>query len=197
MWSWWIARSRWTTAPSWWHLPQVNGIFSGETGEAASFTALMSCMPWQEEQVGASTSPRLSALPWSEAACCFASASWQSPQFTFRVSASWGSSLPESSAWQLTHCRLPWIDAANAFSGTYSDTVRPLRSAVKSFCPWQPRQSPFSCARTAAGTSRTTARPASPSAWRAGASRGVLSIGPFSPKARSVMSLRPRARGAR
>ena len=118
MWSWWMSRSRWTTAPSWWHLPQVNGTLSGETGEAGSFTALMSCTPWHDAQVGASGSPRLRALPCSEAACCFASASWQSPQFTFLSGASCGSSLPWRSAWQFTHCRLPWIDAANAFSPT-------------------------------------------------------------------------------
>ena len=57
MWSWWMSRCRITVVPSWWHLPQVKGTLSGETGEAGSFTARMSCMPWQDAQVGASGSP--------------------------------------------------------------------------------------------------------------------------------------------
>ena len=118
MWSWWMLRCRITAVPSWWHLPQVNGTLSGDTGESGSFAARMSCIPWQDEQVGASASPRLIALPWSEAACCFASVSWQAPQSTFLSGVSCGSSLPSRSAWQFTHCRLPWIEPAKAFSET-------------------------------------------------------------------------------
>ena len=54
--------------------------------------------------------------------------SWHAPQSTFLSGASWGSSLPSRSAWQLTHARLAWIEAAKPFSETKSDTVRPLRS---------------------------------------------------------------------
>ena len=88
MWSWWMLRCRITTVPSWWHLPQVKGTLSGDTGERGSFAARMSCIPWQDAQVGASASPRFMALPWSEAACCFVSASWQAPQSTFWSGAS-------------------------------------------------------------------------------------------------------------
>ena len=111
MWSWWIVRSRWTGAPSWWHLPQVKGTLSGETGELGSFADLMSWTPWHDAQQGASGSPRFRALPWSDAACCFASLSWQVPQSTFAGVASCGSSLPARSAWQSTHCTPPWTDA--------------------------------------------------------------------------------------
>ncbi len=112
MWSWWMLRCRITAVPSWWHLPQVNGTCSGETGEAGSFTAWMSCFPWQDEQVGASASPRFMARPWSEAACCFTSASWQPAQSTFLSGVSWAPSMPATSAWQEMQARPPWIDAA-------------------------------------------------------------------------------------
>ena len=135
MWSWWIWRCRITTVPSWWHLPQVNGTFSGETGERGSVAARMSWTPWHATHPGASASPRFIARPWSEAACCFASDSWHGAQSTFCRGASCGSSLPWRSAWQFTHSRPPWIEPANAFSLTNSDTVWPLRSVVKSLCP--------------------------------------------------------------
>ncbi len=118
----------------------------------------MSWTPWHEVQPGASGSPRFRALPCSEAACCFASLSWQVPHSTFAGVASCGSSLPARSAWQSTHCTLPWTDAAKAFSETWSETVRPLRSVVKPFSPWQARQSAFcwafggAAARNAAST---------------------------------------------
>ena len=44
--------------------------------------------------------------------------SWQAPQSTFWRGASWGSSLPARSAWQLTHSSPPWIEPAKAFSAT-------------------------------------------------------------------------------
>ena len=118
MWSWWMLRCRITTVPSWWHWPQVKGTLSGETGEAGSLTARMSCFPWQEAQLGASESPRFMALPCSDAACCFVSASWHAAQSTFWGGVSCGSSLPSRSVWQLTHWRLPWIEPAKAFSAT-------------------------------------------------------------------------------
>ena len=178
MWSWWIWRCRITTVPSWWHLPQVNGTLSGETGERGSFAARMSWTPWHAVQPGASGSPRFIARPWSEAACCFASDSWQAPQSTLSSGASCGSSLPWRSAWQFTHSRPPCIDAPKAFSFTNSDTVWPLRSVVKSCCPWQPRQSALPCARAAAGA-RSTRRSARKMGQEGGGTARLLSIGLF------------------
>jgi len=111
MWSWWMFRCRMTTVPSWWHLPQVKGTLSGETGEAGSFAARMSWIPWQAAQVGASESPRFMALPCREAACCFVSASWQAAQSTFWSGASCAPSMPSTSVWHEMQARLPWTDA--------------------------------------------------------------------------------------
>ena len=75
--------ARWTGVPSWWHLPQVNGhLAAARPASAGPSTGRMSCVPWQSRQRGASASPRVMALPWSDFACCFASASWQVPQST-------------------------------------------------------------------------------------------------------------------
>ena len=102
MWSWWISRCRVTGLPSWWHLPQVYGIWRGDTGESWSATGLMSWMPWQSRQLGARGSPLSRARPWSEAVCWAWISSWQAPQSTFSRGVSWYPSMPAVSMWQPT-----------------------------------------------------------------------------------------------
>src|SRR5271157_5130364 len=136
-----ILRLVWTGVPSRWHCPQTNGTFIAATDERGSFTGRMSWLPWQFTQRGARASPRATALPCGDLACCCASSLWQEPQLTFANGVECGNSLPSRSAWQEVHCSEPWMEPVNFFWSTKSDTVRPPRLVVSDLSLWQARQS--------------------------------------------------------
>src|ERR1039458_9245103 len=100
----------------------------------------MSWFPWQFTQRGASGSPRATALPWSERACCSCSVEWHVPHFT-GAGFSCGKSFPSRSAWQPVHPKLPCTEVANFLASTYSETVLPARVVLMLLSPWHARHS--------------------------------------------------------
>src|ERR1019366_3984587 len=100
-------------------------------------------------QRGASGSPRATAFPWSDRACCSCSFEWHVPHFT-GAGLSCGKSFPSRSAWQPVHPKLPCTEVENFFPSTYSETVLPARVVLMLFSPWHARHSApgWSAART-------------------------------------------------
>src|SRR5450755_1043079 len=70
--------------------------------------AMMSCVPWQSLQPGASASFCAAFLPWTLAAYWLCSSLWQEPQSTRANLSACGTSL--ISLWQATHSRAAWGD---------------------------------------------------------------------------------------